>query len=161
MYVYVTVSTPLIWKKSMLHLTANVFIYWWVSFHSFKYVCMFVIKLKSYWGNLTKIYKQCTCTRNYAEFRPECDFESGNRMKNTFCKSKKMSFKHTKGNTFVSYVYYRGQQLAQQMEQTNPELVAQLRTQFGRGPPTSDGGDPSQQSKMWSMYGLLYWVLKQ
>lgn len=102
-----------------------------------------------------------TCIRNFAEFRPECDFESGNRMKNTFCKSKKMSFKHIKGNTFVSYVYYRGQQLAQQMEQTNPELVAQLRTQFGRGPPTLDGGDPSQQSKMWFMYGLLYRVLKQ
>lgn len=72
-----------------------------------------------------------------------------------------MSFKHIKGNTFVSYVYYRGQQLAQQMEQTNPELVAQLRTQFGRGPPNSEGGDPSQQSKMGSMYGLLYKVLKQ
>uniref|UniRef100_A0A8W8NRH0 SGTA homodimerisation domain-containing protein n=1 Tax=Magallana gigas TaxID=29159 RepID=A0A8W8NRH0_MAGGI len=40
-----------------------------------------------------------------------------------------------------------GQQLAQQMEQTNPELVTQLRTQFGRGgPPNSEGGDPSQQN---------------
>lgn len=29
-----------------------------------------------------------TCTRNYAEFRPECDFESGNKMKNTFFESK-------------------------------------------------------------------------
>lgn len=90
-------------------------------------------------------------SRNY-EIITECDFESGNRLNNTFCESKKTSFKHIKGNTFC-HVYCRGQQLAQQMEQTNPELVTQLRTQFGRGgPPNSEGGDPSQQSKMWSMY---------
>ncbi|XP_062568112.1 small glutamine-rich tetratricopeptide repeat-containing protein beta-like [Saccostrea cucullata] len=46
------------------------------------------------------------------------------------------------GKVFI--LLSRGQQLAQQMEQTNPELVAQLRSQFGRGPPP--GSDPGQQN---------------
>ena len=40
------------------------------------------------------------------------------------------------------FVCFRGQQLAQQMQQQNPELVEQLRSQMGR-PPT--GENPSSQ----------------
>ena len=36
-----------------------------------------------------------------------------------------------------------GQQLAQQMQQMNPDLVDQLRRQFGGGPPGSGGNDGS------------------
>lgn len=45
-------------------------------------------------------------TRNY-EIITECDFESVNRLNNTFCESKKTSFKHIKGNTFVSCLLQR------------------------------------------------------
>lgn len=90
-------------------------------------------------------------TRNY-EIITECDFESGNRLNNTSVRVRKRVSNISKV-IHLCHVYCRGQQLAQQMEQTNPELVTQLRTQFGRGgPPNSEGGDPSQQSKMWSMY---------
>lgn len=39
-----------------------------------------------------------------------------------------------------------GQQLAQQMQQMNPELVEQLRQQFGGGPPGSGGNSGSGRS---------------
>lgn len=63
---------------------------------------------------------------------------------------------------FYVYIFCRGQQLAQQMQEQNPELVNQLRSQMGRPPTNSDDNQeqppPGPGKYMETHYSVLHFI---